>query len=123
MEDPPAPPPVAAYLAAIPEPMRAAVEHLRATIRTAAPDADEAIYYRMPAFRSGGRALVSYAAFSDHYSLFPLGSAVLDALGDEVAPYRAGKGTLRFRAGEPLPEDLVRRIVRARIEAVAAGRR
>ena len=115
------PPSVEAYLAAVPEPMRAALEHLRATIRAAAPDATEAIYYQMPAFRAKGRALVSYAAFRDHYSLFPLGAAVIDALGEEVAPYRTGKGTLQFRLDEPLPEALVQKIVKARL-AETAGR-
>ena len=114
---------VEAYLAEVPEPMRTALERLRATIRAAAPEATESIYYQMPAFRVHGRALVSYAAFRDHYSLFPLGSAVLDALRDEAAPYRTGKGTLQFRPDEPLPVDLVTRIVRARLAAVtAAGR-
>ncbi len=118
-----APPSVDAYLAEVPEPMRAALERLRATIRAAAPEATEAIYYQMPAFRANGKALVSYAAFRDHYSLFPLGSSVLDALGEEVAPYRTGKGTLRFGLDEPLPEPLVTRIVQARLAEVAAGRR
>lgn len=114
-----APASVEAYLAEVPEPMRGALEHLRATIRAAAPDATESIYYQMPAFRLDGRALVSYAAFLDHYSLFPLGSAVLDALGEEVAPYRTGKGTLQFRLDEPLPEALVGKIVRARLGELA----
>ena len=118
-----APPSVDAYLAEVPEPMRDALEHLRATIRAAAPEATESIYYQMPAFRAHGRALVSYAAFRDHFSLFPLGSAVLDALGDEVAPYRTGKGTLQFTLDQPLPESLVTRIVKARLAEVAAGRR
>src|SRR5512135_2371080 len=115
-----APPSVEAYLAEVPEPMRAALEHLRATIRAAAPEATESIYYQMPAFRAHGRALVAYAAFRDHYSLFPLGASVIDALGDEVAPYRKGKGTLQFRAGEPLPEALVAKVVTARLAELAA---
>jgi uncharacterized protein YdhG (YjbR/CyaY superfamily) len=118
-----APASVEAYLAEVPEPMRAALEHLRATIRAAAPEATESIYYQMPAFRSDGRALVSYAAFRDHYSLFPLGSAVLDALRDEVASYRTGKGTLQFGVGDPLPDALVTRIVQARLAEIEAARR
>lgn len=114
---------VEAYLAEVPEPMRAALEHLRATIRAAAPEATESIYYQMPAIRAHGRAVVSYAAFRDHYSLFPLGSAVLDDLGDEVAPYRKGKGTLQFHLDELLPEDLVTRIVQARLAEVEVRKR
>ncbi len=111
------------YLAACPEPMRSALEHLRATIRSAAPEATEAIYYQMPAFRAHGRALVSYAAFRDHYSLFPLGSSAIDAHREAAEPYRTGKGTLRFSADEPLPEALVQAIVRERLAENAARRR
>ena len=62
------------YLAALPPDQRAALEHLRATIRAAAPDATEAISYGMPAFKQDGRGLVGYAAFKAHCSLFPMSS-------------------------------------------------
>jgi uncharacterized protein YdhG (YjbR/CyaY superfamily) len=70
----------------------------------------------MPALRShGGQFLVSYAAYKQHYSLFPASGAVIDALGDELTPYLAGKGTIRFPAGQPIPTDLVARIVKVRL--------
>ena len=101
------------------------VEGLRATIRLAAPDAVETIAYAMPAFRLDGRFCVSYAAYKDHYSLFPASGAVVAALGDELAPYLAGKGTIRFRADRPIPLGLVSRIVEVRPlqEHAASGRR
>ena len=75
----------------------------------------------MPALRSpGGRFLVSYDAFKHHYSLFPASGAVVEALGDELAPYLAGKGTIRFPADRPIPLALVTRIVRVRLEENAA---
>jgi uncharacterized protein YdhG (YjbR/CyaY superfamily) len=94
------------YLAAVPEQPRAALEALRATIRAAAPEATEQFSYGMPAFRDRGRFLVSYAAFKDHCSLFPASGAVRAALGDELAPYLSGKGTIRFRPDDPLPSAL-----------------
>jgi uncharacterized protein YdhG (YjbR/CyaY superfamily) len=112
---------VDAYLAAVPEAQRAALQRLRATIRSAAPDAVETISYQMPAFRLGGKFLVSYAAFKGHCSLFPLSGGVLDQVGDEVAPYRAGKGTLRFTVEQPVPASLVTKIVRIRIREVLGG--
>ena len=112
---------VDAYLAAVPEDQRSVLERLRETIRSAAPDAVEAIAYRMPAFRLRGRFLVSYAAFRDHCSLFPLSGGILDELGDEVAPYRSGKGTLRFTVDRPIPTALVERIVRIRVREVSAA--
>lgn len=104
------------YLAALPADRRAGVEGLRATARAAAPDAIETIAYSMPALRShDGQFLVSYAAYKRHYSLFPASGAVVAALGDELAPYLAGKGTIRFPADRPIPLDLVRRVVEIRV--------
>jgi uncharacterized protein YdhG (YjbR/CyaY superfamily) len=109
------------YLAALPEDRRAVVEELRRTIRAAAPDATETIAYDMPAFRShGGQFLVSYAAYKNHYSLFPASGAVTVALGDALEPYLAGKGTIRFPMNGPVPVALVRRIVEVRLAENAA---
>ena len=112
---------VEAYLAALPEDRRAALAELRRAVNAAAPEATETIAYQMPALRShGGQFLVSYAAFKNHYSLFPASDAVVEALGDEVAPYLAGKGTLRFRADQAIPVDTITKIVRIRLAEVAA---
>ena len=80
------------YLAGLPETQRAVVAELRRTINTAAPDAAESIAYQMPALRSqGGQFLVSYAAFKNHYSLFPASDVVVAAIGDALTPYLAGE--------------------------------
>lgn len=113
-------PPVAAsveaYLAAVPEPYRTALEALRAQVRALVPDATEQISYGMPAFKDRGRMLVAYAAFAKHCSLFPASGSVRERLGPEIAPFFAAKGTLRFTPDHPLPADLVRRIVELRLE-------
>ena len=111
---------VEAYMAALPDDRRAALEELRRTIRAAAPEATETIAYQMPAFRTDGRFLVSYAAFKAHYSLFPASDAVVAALGEELTPYLAGRGTIRFPAGTPIPAALVTRIVAVRLAENAA---
>ncbi|HLO35517.1 MAG TPA: DUF1801 domain-containing protein [Candidatus Deferrimicrobium sp.] len=117
----PAPSSVDDYLAALPEQRRRVVEEIRRTVRAAAPEATEAIAYDMPALRSHrGRFLVSYAAYANHYSLFPASGAVVDALGDRLAPYLAGKATLRFPADRPIPLDLVARVVEVRAAEDAA---
>ena len=103
-------------LATLPEDRRAALEEMRRTVNAAAPEAIETIAYSMPALRShGGQFLVSYAAYKKHYSLFPASGEVVAALGEELAPYLAGRGTIQFPAGEPIPLDLVRRIVEIRV--------
>jgi uncharacterized protein YdhG (YjbR/CyaY superfamily) len=112
---------VDAYIAALPDDRRAALAELRLAVIAAAPEATETIAYQMPALRShGGQFLVSYAAYKHHYSLFPASDAVVEALGDEVAPYLAGKGTLRFPADRPIPIDTITKIVRIRLQEVAA---
>lgn len=112
---------VDAYMAALPDGRRTTMEELRRTIRAAAPDAIEVITYKMPGFRTHGHFLVSYDAFKEHYSLFPASAAVIEALGDELAPYLAGRGTIRFRADRPLPTELVTRIVAIRVAENAAA--
>jgi uncharacterized protein YdhG (YjbR/CyaY superfamily) len=109
------------YLAALPNDRRTVMEELRRTVTAAAPKATETIAYGMPALRtSGGRFLVSYDVFKHHYSLFPASDAVVGELGDELAPYLAGKGTIRFSADRPIPHALVMRIVKVRLEEIAA---
>ncbi len=110
---------VDAYVAALPDDRRVAVEELRRTIRAAAPDAIESIAYDMPAFRLNDTFLVSYAAFKNHYSLFPASGAVRTALGDEIRPYVVGEGTIRFPIRNPIPLDLVTEVVRIRLEELA----
>ena len=112
------------YLAALPDERRVALEGLRQTIRAAAPEATESIAYQMPAFRTHGQFLVSYAAFKNHYSLFPASGAVVEALGAELTPYLAGKGTIRFPADAAIPAALVTKIVEIRLaENAARGER
>lgn len=104
------------YLAALPEDRRGPMDALRRAIRAAAPDADETIAYNMPAFRTrDGRFLVSYDAYKRHYSLFPFTDEMVATFGEELAPYLAGKGTIRFPADRPIPEDLVTRLVAMRV--------
>ncbi len=109
------------YLSTLPDDRRAVVEQLRRTVNAAAPGATEVIAYDMPALRShGGQFLVSYAAYKSHYSLFPASDEVVRALGAEIEPYLAGKGTIRFPASRPIPMALVTRIVKIRLAEVAA---
>ncbi len=68
----------------------------------------------MPAFRLHGRFVVSYEAFKRHYSLFPWSDSMVAELREEMEPYAVGKGTIRFSADEPIPFELVTRIVEIR---------
>ena len=109
-----APKTVDEYLARVPDDKRAALQRLRAVIKSAAPDAEEVVSYGMPAFRQR-RMLVYYAAFKDHCSFFIGGPATRSRFAAELKPFMAGKGTVHFTPEKPLPDDLIRRIVKARV--------
>ena len=112
----------AEYLATLSEEQRATVEQLRATVRAAAPGAQEVFSYRMPGFTLGGRPLVWIAAWKRHYSLYPVSAAqVAAAAPGEV--YDVEKGTVRFPSGAPLSHEFVTRLVRARADEIAADGR
>lgn len=116
-----APATIDAYIASFPPPIRAILQNIRATIRAAAPDATEAISYRIPAFRQDG-VLVYFAAFKSHIGLYPpvRGDARLEKA---VSRYAGPKGNLQFPLDEPIPYDLIARITRHRVKQNAAKRR
>ena len=104
-----------AYFASLSDDKRAVLEKLQAAIAAAAPGAEEGFSYGIPAFKLGGRSLVWFAAWKDHYSLYPMSSALKDAYATELSGYETSKGTIRFPASKPLPFGLLRKIVKARI--------
>lgn len=109
------------YLSWVSVEHRPALDALRTTIRSVAPQAEEVISYGMPAFRLDGRFFCSYSDFKNHVSLFPATGYVREALGDEATPYFAGKGTFRFPLNKPIPTDLVARIVELLLEEMTAA--
>jgi uncharacterized protein YdhG (YjbR/CyaY superfamily) len=103
------------YLATVPEPACSTLKHIRKVILSVVPaETTEVISYGMPMFRYNGM-LVGYAAFKDHCSLFPTGSGVLDRFEKELKGYRTSKGTIQFTHDKPLPDALVKKIVKARV--------
>ncbi len=90
------------------------LQDIRATIRAEAPDAEEIISYRMPAFRLHG-ILFYFAAFQKHIGLYPPVSGD-KAIEKAIAPYAGEKGNLRFPLDQPIPLGLIRRIVRLRVK-------
>jgi uncharacterized protein YdhG (YjbR/CyaY superfamily) len=106
---------VAEYLEDIPDPHRDALERLRETVLAVVPGATEALSYRIPTFKVRGKALLAYAAFKNHCSLFPMSMRVIEAHEGELAPFRASKGTIHFQPDRPLPRALITAIVRERV--------
>jgi len=102
------------YIAAFPPEVRKILERIRATVHGAAPAAREKISYGMPAFALS-RVLVYFAAFKKHIGFFPpvKGDARLQRA---VSKYAGEKGNLRFPLDEPIPYELIERIVKLRVK-------
>lgn len=101
------------YIAGFPESVRGILEALRATIKEAAPGAEETISYAIPAFKLKGRILVYFAGFKNHIGLYPA-PRENEAFKKELSGYKGGKGTVQFPLTEPIPLPLVAKIVKFR---------
>lgn len=105
---------VDAYIREFPPEVQEKLEAMRLTIREAAPDAVEIISYQMPTLYLNGN-LVHFAAFKHHIGFYPAPSGI-EAFREELAAYKGAKGSVQFPMDEPLPLELVRRIVVFRVE-------
>jgi uncharacterized protein YdhG (YjbR/CyaY superfamily) len=100
------------YIATFPKEIQDVLQSLRQTVKDAAPEAQEKISYQIPTFTLNG-TLVHFAAYKNHIGFYGA-SGAMDALGEEVSPYVAGKGTLQFPLSKPLPLSLISDIVKLR---------
>lgn len=107
------------YIATAPTAVQPVLQRLREIVRRVAPEAAETVSYRMPAFRGRG-IIVYFAAFKDHIGLFPPAHGD-ERLDEDLARYRGPKGNLRFPLNEPMPYDLIERVVELRAQQDRAG--
>lgn len=101
------------YIASFPEDIQALLEAVRATIKAAAPDAEERISYQMPTFAQNGN-LVYFAALKKHIGLYPTSRGIA-AFQDELSRYEGSKGAVKFPINQPLPLELISKIVQWRV--------
>jgi uncharacterized protein YdhG (YjbR/CyaY superfamily) len=105
------------YIASFPDDVQDVLRRVRATIHEAVPDSGEKISYNIPTVTIGGRHTVFFSGWKNHISLYPIPSGDPD-LDAAIEPYKAGKGTLKFPLGDPIPYELIGRIAKA----LAGGR-
>ena len=113
--------PIDAHLAKLPQPQRDTLTALRAVLRDLLPDAEECISYNMPCFKVDGKAVAGFEGFKQHCSYFPHSGTVMSKVGNVPSWCTASsKGTLQFPIDRPLPKALVRKLVQARLNEIAA---
>ena len=113
------------YIAGFPNDVQETLEKIRMTIRRAAPAAEETISYQMPTFTLKGN-LVHFAAYKKHIGFYPAPRGI-EKFRKELSAYKGGKGSVRFPLDEPIPFDLIHKIVKFRVknnlERAEAGRK
>lgn len=103
------------YIALFSPPVRDLLEQMRKVIRETAPDALEEIGYQMPVYKFNGRPLVYFAAWKNHIGFYPIPSG-LKAFEKELSKYPRSKGSVQFPFDQPIPFDLVKKIVEYRMK-------
>ena len=99
------------YISALPDDVAEIIEDVRQAIRKAVPDAGERISYQMPTVTLDGTSLVHFAAWKHHVAIYPPIPTAEEPLEQELAPYRDAKGTVKFSLSEPIPYDVIERLV------------
>lgn len=106
--------PIDAYIAPFPEPVQQAMQAVRAAIHEAVPEVTEAMAYGIPTFKWKGN-LVHFAGYKNHIGFYPAPSGI-EAFKDELSVYKMAKGSVQFPLDQPIPLELIQRIVRFRVE-------
>lgn len=101
-----------AYIASFPEPVQKKLQQVRGAIQKAAPDAKETIKYAMPTFTLNGN-LAHFAAFQHHIGFYPAPTGI-EAFQKELSPYKTGKGSIQFPLDQPMPLELIKKMVEFR---------
>lgn len=102
------------YIETLAEPQRSAVAAVYRRARGLVPDAEDSQSYGMPALRYRGKPLVAVKVASGHIGLFPFSPEAIDAVRDDLAGFDLSKGTIRFTADHPIPDEVLDRVIMAR---------
>jgi len=102
------------YIAGFPNDVQDILQKIRMTIRKAAPESEETISYKMPAFTLNGN-LVYFAGFEKHIGFYPIPTGI-DKFKKELSVYKQGKGSVQFPLDKPIPYNLISKIVKFRVK-------
>jgi uncharacterized protein YdhG (YjbR/CyaY superfamily) len=108
------------YLADVPEPQRAMLQHIREVAKKLIPDCQETISYGIPTLKYKGTYVIYFAAFKDHMSLFP--GPRTDAVKDKLKDFKMAKGTIQFTLEKPVPDAIIKELVKMRLAEIDAGK-
>ena len=103
------------YLQRLDEPKRSTLAQLRRDVLAVIPDAEQCISYALPAFKIAGTTVAGFAAFKRHLSYLPHSGSVFPELADELSGYERSSGALRFPIDQPLPAQLVEKLIAVRL--------
>jgi len=103
------------YLDRLDEPRRSTLRRLRRDILAVVPDAEQGISYALPAFKVAGKTIAGFAAFKNHLSYLPHSGSVFPELAEELAGFEKSSGALKFPVDQPLPPELVEKLIAVRL--------
>jgi uncharacterized protein YdhG (YjbR/CyaY superfamily) len=108
------------YLETLPPAQKDALARVRAAVADLAPDAEEGTSYGVPTFIYAGKPLLGFSAAKAHLSIFPFSPAAIEAVKDRLEGFDLAKGTIRFSTEQPVPEDVLADLVRARMREISS---
>lgn len=98
------------FIKAAPEQAQSILKKLRAAVRKALPKADETISYNIPCYKLNGKYVVYFAGYPNHVSIYPVPKTIT-GMKEDIAKYKAGKGTLKFANDKPLPLGFIKKVI------------
>ena len=102
------------YIAPFPDEVKTILEEIRALVHELAPEATEALSYGIPTFKINGKILVHFAGFKKHIGFYPTPTGI-ERFAEELSAYEGGKGSVKFPLNQPVPYDLIQKIVIFRV--------
>lgn len=108
------------YIKSFPDSTQQHLEDVRKAIKDAAPNAVEGFGYKMPSYKVGGKALVYFAGYAKHVGFYSMGVGQ-EAFKEELSRYKMGKGSIQFPLTEPMPVELIKKIVKLKLKEMGHG--